>query len=71
MKAFTDYPFKELGDPEFILAPIREVEVLSYDGDKYCNIIINGVHLSVKACYLYAQPGRVGTIPPFIINEES
>lgn len=68
MKAFTDYPFKELGDTASILAPIREVEVLSYDGDKYCNILINEKTLSVKACYLYKNPGRCGIVP-VLFNE--
>lgn len=32
MKAWTDYPFIRLGDLENKKAPIREIEVVSYDG---------------------------------------
>ena len=40
MRAWTDYPFIQLGDLENKKAPIREIEVVSYDGDKYCDIVV-------------------------------
>lgn len=58
MKAFTDYPFTELGDEAYKLAPVREVEVVSYDGNKYCKIIVEGVECEVKAGYLYKNNAR-------------
>lgn len=63
LKAWTDYPFEELGDAAGVEAPVRECVVLSYDGNKYCRIEVGGVTTEVKAGYLYRQPGRVGEVP--------
>ena len=63
MKAFTDYPFAELCDEPYKNAPVREVEVLSYDGNKYCRIKVWGVETEVKAGYLYLAAGRHGEVP--------
>ena len=60
MKAWTDYPFIQLGDLENKKAPIREIEVVSYDDDKYCDIIVKGIKTSIKAAYIYSKPGRIG-----------
>jgi len=62
MKAWTDYPITELGDKEFKEAPIRECEILSYDGDKYCEVIVEGIKKSIKKGYLYREPGRCGEV---------
>jgi hypothetical protein len=62
MKAYTDYPFTFLGDIEGQIAPIRECEVLSYDGDKYCKIIVEGHTTEIKAGYIYPVPGRCGEV---------
>lgn len=62
MKAWTDYPFIELGDISNQQAPIREVTVMAYDGDKYCAVIVEGRVLDVKAGYLYKSPGRLGKV---------
>lgn len=64
-KAWTDYPFVELGDIPNIIAPIREVEIVLYDGNKYVDIIVEGMKTSIKAGYIYTQPGRVGTALAF------
>ena len=64
MKAWTDYPFTWLGDIAFKKAPIREVEIVSYDGDKYCHIKLKGGEDSIKRCYLYQSPGRLGAVKP-------
>lgn len=53
IKAFTDYPFKEIGDTPHTQAAMRQVVVLDYDGDKYATIAVDGRVLSVKRCYLY------------------
>lgn len=63
MKAWTDYPFTELGDIAHQQAPIREVRVISYDGNKYCRIVVGGLESEVKLGYLYKKPGRCGEAP--------
>ena len=62
MKAYTDYPIIELGDAPGVEAPIREVEVVSFDRNKYCYIVVDGVETSVKLGYLYRKPGRCGEV---------
>lgn len=64
-KLYTDYPFTALGDTPYEIAPIREVEVLSFDGNKYCDIIVEGIKDSIKAGYIYTKPGRCGEVPCF------
>lgn len=63
---WTDYPFVELGDKAGQRAPIRHINVISYDGDKYAKVSFENVGdmLEVKACYIYSQPGRCGTVKP-------
>jgi len=57
---YTDYPFTELGDEPYKEAPIREVTLLSFDGNKYCGVEFNNViRLEVKASYLYGTPRRL------------
>lgn len=63
MKAWTDYPFTELGDIEGQEAPIRPVKVLDYDGDKYVTVECQGVRKSIKAGYCYMHLGRCGEVP--------
>jgi hypothetical protein len=63
MKAWTDYPFEELGDIAHQQAPVRPVQVISYDGNKYCRIVVGGVESEVKLGYLYKKPGRCGEVP--------
>lgn len=63
---WTDYPFEELGDTPGKPAPIRHINVVSYDGDKYAVVSFekSGDFLSVKIGYLYSQPGRYGQVKP-------
>jgi hypothetical protein len=63
MKAWTDYPFTELGDIPGLEAPVRECRVLAYDWNKYCLIVIGGQELTVKIGYVYRKPGRCGEVP--------
>lgn len=64
MKAWTDYPFEALGDKPNEKAPIREIDVFSYDGDKYCRVGIGGIFLdSIKSGYIYQERGRLGEVP--------
>lgn len=66
--AFTDMPFSELGDPPSTPAPIRQVEVLAYDGDKYATVRTDGHILEVKVGYLYAIPGRCNNVDNFCLD---
>lgn len=68
MRAWTDYPFTELGDVAGEEAPVRDCTVLNYDRNKYCRILVEDVFTSVKAGYLYSQPGRSGCMP--LLTEE-
>lgn len=62
--AWTDYPFTELGDILHKKAPIRHVNVIRYDGNKYALIETDGYagYLSVKWGYLYRKRGRLGQV---------
>jgi len=64
VRLYTDYTFIELGDQPSMPAPIREIQrVVSYDGNKYCEVLVDGRRVSVKAGYLYAEPPKPGTTP--------
>ena len=56
-RCYTDYPLfeSEYGKE----APIREVIFLSYDGNKYCDILFDDQAFTVKAGYLYSEPKRL------------
>lgn len=62
-KLYTDYPFIELGDTPQEIAPVREVQLVSYDQNKYCVIVVEGVQTEIKAGYIYTQRGRLGDVP--------
>lgn len=63
MKAWTDYPIRELGDDLGRPAPVRECYVTGWDGDKYCSVVVCGHHVSIKSGYLYSEPGRYCEVP--------
>jgi hypothetical protein len=65
MKAWTDYPFISLGDESGKKAPIRQIDVLSYDGNKYCRVVVEGVEEEIKSGYIYTESGRLGEVPVF------
>jgi hypothetical protein len=60
---WTDYPFVALGDTACKEAPIREVVLLSYDGDKYCKVLVkdNGMvhNFEIKIGYVYTEKRRL------------
>lgn len=56
--AYTDYPIPELGDKFYTKAPMRECYVLSYDGENYCEVIVDGRKEVVKSSKIYATPSR-------------
>ncbi len=51
--AWTDYPIIELGDLEGKIAPLRKCSIVSYDNDKYCKVIVDGIKRVIKRGYLY------------------
>lgn len=53
IKAYTDYPIIKLNNSNNKQNLTKEVEVLCYDGNKYCLIKINSIIKEVKAGYLY------------------
>ncbi len=62
--AWTDYPITALGDKPYVEAPIREITLLSYDGDKYVTVSTeDGSIHEIKAGYCYTKPGRSGEVP--------
>lgn len=65
MKAWTDDPFEALGDTPGQEAPVRECELIAYDGDKYVTIIVEGRIERLKYGYVYQRPGRCGEVDPF------
>lgn len=69
MFAYTDYPITRLGDKPGREAPVRQCTILSYDSDKYCEILVEGIVESVKAGYLYKSPGRLGEVPNITLEE--
>lgn len=55
MKAFTDYPFRFLGDTPGQEAPVRPITVLYFDGSKYCGVKVAGHTTEIKAGYIYQK----------------
>jgi hypothetical protein len=59
MIAYTNYPIVALGDKIHEPAPMRECSVISYDGDKYCRVILwpfsVRIPAEIKAGYLYVS----------------
>jgi len=66
--AYTDYPFTELEDTAGEVAPIRKCKILTWDRNKYCDILVYFVdkdgdlrgHInSIKQFYLYKNEARI------------
>lgn len=68
MDAYTDYPLVGLGDVAGEKAPIRKVVPISYDGDKYVDVVFEGRQFQFKAGYLYSMIGRCGEVPTFPVE---
>lgn len=58
MKTYTDYPIIELGDHESFKAPLRECEVIAYDGDMLLYIKVENILKNVKRSFVYTTEGR-------------
>lgn len=50
---WTDYPFTGLGDIPYTKVPIRQVTLVSFDEDRYCEVLVEGQLFEVKLGYLY------------------
>ena len=66
MKAWTDYPFVELGDTPHKPAPVRQIEIVAYDQNKYITVIVEDnqtrLKTSIKSGYAYVAAGRYGEV---------
>jgi hypothetical protein len=66
---YTDYPFTELGDEPNKEAPVREVYLIGFDGDKYVDVLVEGRMSSVKYGYIYREAKRFGETPSCTIAD--
>ena len=64
INAWTDHPVTQLGDELGQFGPVRPCTVISYDGDRYCKVIIEGVNLTISRNYVYTEPGRFHLAQP-------
>jgi len=64
IECWTDYPIVELGDEPGKIAPIRQCTALSWDGDKYADVLVEGIKTNFKVGYLYPKAQRCGDGPP-------
>lgn len=69
MHFYTDYPILELGDEPHKPAPVRECTILRYDGDKYCDVVVEGIKTNFKAGYIYTKRGRYAEVPSISYKE--
>lgn len=69
---YTDYPFTSLGDTKGKIAPIREIKILEYDGDKYCVVRVLGTTAveSIKYGYIYKNKVRNNQNPVLLSQKE-
>jgi len=76
IKAWTDYPLAKsdgrgiCDSRGYSLAPIRRVELIGWDGNKYCMIKYRNKFYSLKLCYIYSAPGRLLEVPCIINTVE-
>jgi hypothetical protein len=68
LDAFTDYPFEELNDTAGEKAPIRKCTILTWDRNKYCDVLVyfvdgdgdlRGHITNFKQWYLYKNEARL------------
>ena len=68
LDAYTDYPIDKLGDIEFEKAPIRKCAILTWDRNKYCDVLVyfvdedgdlRGCITNFKQWYLYKNEARL------------
>jgi hypothetical protein len=66
---YTDCPIDFLGDVPGQKAPIRKCQILAYDGDKYCCILVHGVITEVKSGYVYKEKGRCCEVESYLHDD--
>jgi len=73
MNFYTDYPIAELGDEPGTVAPIRQLAILSYDDNKYCQVklVPSNIETEIKSGYIYTKKGRCGEVPVVTLKELS
>ena len=59
MKAYTDYPF--VGQDTY--GRVKEVDVLSYDRNKYVSVRYNGENYEIKRGYIWKDSGLTKGFP--------
>jgi len=76
LSGYTDYPFsaEEFGrgtDTPRQQAPIRAIEVLTWDRNKYVDVRVAGLEgtFNIKYGYCYREEGRCGDVPTFTFEE--
>lgn len=78
LEAFTDYPIECYGDEPNKNAPIRKCLILTWDRNKYCDVLVyqvdddgdlRGTVVSFKQFYLYKNEARFDDGEQFT-NEE-
>jgi hypothetical protein len=66
--AYTDYPITEFGDIANELAPIRKCAILTWDRNKYCDVLVyftdedgdlRATVTNFKQFYLYKNEARI------------
>jgi len=62
MKGYTDYPMTHLGDKSGVEAPIREIFIHGWDGNKYAYVTVEGTVTSIKCGYIYPSAARCGEV---------
>jgi hypothetical protein len=68
---FTDYPFVRLGDDSGVEAPIRRIQLISFDGTKYVRILLidHNLYEEIKWSYIFTSSGRLGEVPVISFDE--
>jgi hypothetical protein len=68
---FTDYPFVRLGDEGGVEAPIRRIQLISYDGNKYVRVLLidHNLYEDIKWGYIYTSSGKLGEVPVISFDE--
>ena len=78
LDAFTDYPIPTYGDVKGKEAPIRKCTILTWDRNKYCDVLVyqvdkdgdlRGTVVNFKQFYLYKNEARLDDGIPFTDEE--
>ncbi len=78
LEAFTDYPIPTYGDEDNKVAPIRKCLILTWDRNKYCDVLVyqvdedgdlRGTVVSFKQFYLYKNEARYDNAQQFTDEE--